>query len=713
MGRCRHALVVLALAALALPAIVGATSAPDATEGTGDARAGLVGADLEVEGLRAGEVTDLVAGLADAGLFDTRLDLGLLEGATSATTRDEPDALASLRPVRIGDDHPHDVSVGPGEDHEAPALRLSDVSPLLPGVEVAPFGLRAEADEDGALAVIDAARTSVDAFGAGGLDLGLTEVRSEVTRTGAAATQDLVVEDLAIGLGDVLPAELLELLPLDVLLDLLAELEGLGLVDGVADLEVALDGAVGEVESLVADVNDEAARLTLADEVDLSAVDDLLTERETLRAVEGDLADDADVVAEQSETLDGLLADPVSLDVGLLESVEEALEGVRAHIAELDAAATPELTAPAGCTDPVTEVDLLGLVSSAEDLLADADRIEACVGDLQGQVEGLLGDVLAAVEAEVAGLKDLVGPLLALLGDLQVALDGLLAAVEDILGEVDGVAALPLLTADRLELAVHASADAQDGATSIVCDLGGVAVLGAPIGDLDCEDGVLDGPGAEATRAALGAVSDVLTTLPGVETADGLRLELLPDTHQDVTRSEDGTVTATAQAVLLEFAVPSVTIDPEAFVEGLLDLPALTDGLVADIEAELAPLRAVLDDAGLGALVDATAGELVDDIGGPVTVVDGLLEDVVPDVLDTRITTPSIALVLDPTSEATFTAMADAQSNDLADAEEEPEVPVTQVSDTATPELPKTGGGLALLGLAGVLGAVGLRRRTG
>jgi hypothetical protein len=248
-------LAMVGLFALSLPFISAAEHGDDAPEGVGDASASLVGAALEIgdaDGLTGALVGDLLGDL-DA-LPALELDLGLLDGLTSATTRGEPDARASMSPVRIGSERPHDVSAGPGQSQGSDAIGLGAVSALLSGVTVSPFNVSAEADEDEALALIDAVNASLDVLGAGGLDIGLTEVRSHVTRVGAVGGQDLVVEDLSIALGDILPEELLGLLPLDAILDLLEELgldDGLGgqLDDAVDDVEASCESSPGSTST--------------------------------------------------------------------------------------------------------------------------------------------------------------------------------------------------------------------------------------------------------------------------------------------------------------------------------------------------------------------------------------------------------------------------------------------------------------------------------
>jgi hypothetical protein len=733
---------MVGLLALALPFISAADTAADAEgAGEGDATASLLAAALEIEdldGVTAGALGGLLGDLGGLAGLDTGIDLALLDGLTYATTREEPDAWASVLPYRLGDDQVGGIEANPGERHDADAIDVTGVSALLSGVSVSPFAVSADADEDGALALIEAVTASLDVLGDGGLQLGVSEVRSEVTQVSSVAHQDLVVDELSLALGDILPEELLRLLPIDALLDLLEELDSLGLLDGVDELRALLDALLEEVLGLLADLAD--LDLELLDEIDPALLTEMLDLRGTLDELD-DLAGTIDGVESELEDLLGLLdggaldgltgddtlgsildglADAVDdLDDGLVGDVGDELGGVlSAGVAAqdvTDALSTLEgaretLLAyeadgwdlPAGCTD--------ALGSTLNEVLADADRLADCVEALTGEVEEALADLADTLAGLVDGLDDLLGPVLDLLDDLDGALDELLGLIDEILGSVGEIAGLELLSADEMVLEVAAAATATGGATKIECELGGLSVLGEAIGSASCDDGELTGPAVGAVAGALDLVEDVLTALPGVDAAEGLRLELLPEAEELITTEDDGTVVASAQAVLLELSVPSVTIDPSAAVEDLLDLPALTGDLL-DLDGDLGELLGLLEGAGLTDLL----GE-VEDLAGQVTGllgdVEGLLDDLDLPVLSSTIRTPAIDLVLDPLSEATFTAAQDGDPTDPgADpgTDPEPRSPAT-TQPTPTRDLPRTGGAFPLLGLLALAGAVGLRR---
>jgi hypothetical protein len=716
--RLRTALATVALLALALP-FVSAADVPetaDPREGEGDATAGLLGAALEVEdldGVTAGPVGGLLGDLGGLTALDTGLDLALLDGLTYASTREEPDAWASVLPYRLGDDQFGEIEANPGESRSADAIDVGGVSALLSGVSVSPFTVSAEADEDGALALIDAVTASLDVLGEGVLELGVTEVRSEVRPNSAVATQDLFVDELSLALGDLLPEELLRLLPLDALLSLLEELEDLGLLEGVDGLRAELEARIAEARGLVEDL--DAVDLGLLDQIDASLLEELLE----LRGVLGDL-DELDGTLDEArgllEELLGILgaaeADgagdatgddedggevAAAADVGAadLDDVEADLSGVLAALRALE---SDGFDLEAGCT--------ADLGATVTDLLGDADRLAGCVDALTASVQDAVDDLIETISGQVDGLDELLALVLGLLDDLDGVLGELLDLVDEILGGVGEIAGLELLGADEMVLDVAAAATATGGATRIECELGGLSVLGQALGDASCDDGELTGPAVGAVADALDLVGDVLTALPGVDTADGLRLELLPEAEEWISTEGDGTVTATAQAVLLELAVPSVTIDPSAAVGDLLDLPGLTGDLL-DLDGELGELLGLLEGTGLTDLLGEAEG-LVGQVAGLLGDVTGLLDDLDLPVLSSTIRTPAIDLVIDPLSEASFTAAQDGDPIGPG-TDPEPRGPAT-TQPAPTRDLPRTGGAFPLLGLLALAGAVGLRR---
>lgn len=731
MHRSRSIIAVLALVALTMPLLLGAAD-ETAAEGVGSASTDLLAAELTVsdsDGLLSGvlgdvegplaELTELDPALLDG--LDTALDLGLLEGATTATTRDTPDARALLSPLRIGEERPHDVEAGPGEEQSGEAVAPAPASTLLSQVGISAFGVSADAADDHAIATIDAVQASADALGLTGIGLDLADVTSEVTRTGASAQQSLTVDGLVIGLGDVLPPELLEALPLDTLLGLIEELD---LADG--DLRGQLEGLV---DSIVADVDAlgalDVGELDGVGEVDQTLLDDL----EALLAIQSDLedADLSGVIATLEATADDLantLLEDGSLDdgLGILDlgdlTDEELTEVLDTDLSDLDLdseiaelQAVLDLLGDADEYVDVPEECLADLSTTLGGLLEDAERLEGCIDEVlvlvQAAIDALIGDIAAQL-----GLEDVLGQLQGLVDDL-LALDALL---DTIYGLVDDIAATDLLTADTLGLEVAASADGEGGATTIACNLGGLEILGTALGDQSCADGSLGDDVDGLVAGALGDVESLLASLPGVSGVDGLRLDLLPVATEEVTTAEDGTVTARAHAVLLELVVPSVTIDPSQADDLLGDLLALDlsvlDDLVTvvdDLVAE-AGLDAVLPAEELDELTATLDALVVEELGGTIDEVlaqiEGLVDGLDLDVLGISISTPSIRLLLDPESEATFTP-ASTHEPEPTEPADDPE----PVSDD--PELPKTGGGIALLGLLAMLGSVALRRTRG
>ena len=800
MSRIRTSVVVLALLALTVPFIAGAASEPEPEEGVGTASSSLIGATLGIDdggGVLSGELGELLGTLAsldELGLDGIGVDLGLLEGTTEATTVDAPDAHAWISPLRLGEDRPHDVSAGPGEQQGGDATS-SVPGGLLSGIGLSPYSVHADTDEAHAVAVIEALDASLDLLGESGLDLGLTGVVSEVTSTEAVATQDLAVDGLLLELGDILPADLLAALPLDALLEVVHELEVAGLLDAdglrdrvhglVAEIAGILDGldpdAIGDLGDLDPALLDELQDLLgLLDGLEDLDLDDTLSAAEVSAAgtdgqfeaqllggvvdgltglLDGDDGDgdgdgdDGDANGDDEgdgsggtgiDLLDGLtdvedllsvtvdelqsalgdLADGDLDDLGLLGLLEGDL-ALLEEVAGLLVTAESLLDTSLACLDGTGD-ELLGLLddptTTLGDLLDATDGLEACLADVLAEVETAIDDLLGDITDQL-GLGDVLDELLALIGGL-AELDALLGQLPGLIGDITEI---DLLGADSMGLDVAATADADGGETTVECRLGGLVVLEQLIGDTACSDGAIDGEVDGAVDQALGVLEDVLNALPGVSVS-GLGLDVLPVADESVTTDDDGTVTARAHAVLLRLDVPSVTISPSP--SGLLDdLLDIQDGLgvVGEVTGAIEDL---LDGTGLDdvlpaeqvtLLVDELLAEVEAVLGGlplqdVLDEVTGLLGAVLDnellDALGIEISTPELFLELDPVSEATFTPASAASPGAPDDpADDDPAGDPVPTDDR--PELPRTGGGLALMGLLAMLGAVGIRRMTG
>lgn len=706
---------------LSLVAAEGAAATPD----RGTAHTELLGVEVEISGIGDDSVLHHVLGTLEPVLPLGVLDLSTYasndtDGDRNAVGGGQPYARAGVVPLRTGDREIGAVEAdsrgeGSARSPDSGIGNLDSLTDLL-AAAIFPIEANARADAMGALSSVDAALAEVDALLGGiGLDLEVTEVSSAVGQEGASAVQGLRVTGFEVTLGDLIPLEVLEQLPLGALNDLLGELP-LGLS--------------GDLDAAVTGVSDGLAAVPGALS-DLTAAGDALASSTAISDLDGALG-----VFDQVEELERLW---LALDDLTLTDLTTAL----ADLTALE----PALTA-VGCTPDLTLTDLTALA-------AEIDRLKAC---LEAELDALalpggapaldlptavdtLGTWISGRAARVEGLAGAVEDAADV---LRTTLDALLADVgllDGLLAELDGllpdIAALDLLSVSALDVEFLATAtdELETSRAKFACNPVDLRVLDTPFATPDCSEG-LDAvsPVADAISAAIsgsdGLVADVLGALPlsnAVALGD-LRLALLPDVVERVRRDGDYLV-AEASATLLELVIPSLTIDPTAVTGGLpdlglpTDLAATIDGVIAQVGAAQTDLGALdtspltgtdfLDpvEASLSA-VSTSLTSATDDLGvltqvsGTVEMLEGALADL--DALSfgdltESVSTPGLRLVLDPASTAEFAVASAGGSTPAPDPDPGP--------GPGDPRLPETGGGLLVLGLLGIGAAEALRRR--
>lgn len=677
------------LAAAMTMTVVATPAVAQETTPEGTASTELVGADVAVSGLG-----DDIA-------------LRLMELTTQANTGDSPFASTSIVPIDLGGETVGESGASSDGNTEAssPGGAFGDQSGLL-GVAVQPVATSATADAAAAIAEIEAVIAELAALSSAiDIDLNATDITSRVTGDGALGTQSLAVTDLGLdldGLG--LSSEILGQLGLDQILALLDSLDIDGLPAGAGtlydeiiaaqgDLQDALDQFVADAE-IVQDTADQ-----------LAAIDGeigLIQELDSLLTTVSGLADLAALLLD-GDLVTRLIAvdcDPTLLSVTALQDVINCLT------TELD-----------GARDRLVADGVDGLDGvAAEELFATLTTV----------TEGLL----AALPTELQGLLDEIGGIETLtqtLGDLLADLDGLLDLLPDLLDEA---AAMDLFSVGAFDIGVTAFAGetVDDSRASVLCAPVDVTVLGQAFSTPDCSEGLSAVSGVtDQITAALAGVTDVLNTLPldGAVQAGDLRVDLFTNLVEDVSEA-DGIVTATAGFNLLELQVPSVTIDPSAVTDPLIDL-GVPDvlGTLDSVITELATavngldgtedgVESLVDDTGLideavGLIADLEAAigagsTLSNLVADAIALLDGLDLGAIGTLTD-GISTPSISLVIDPVSTATFGVQAAGGGPGTDPAPD----PAPDTGDEK--DLPSTGGGAAIAGLVALMGAAGILRR--
>lgn len=673
--------VALASGALALTLV--AAQAP-AVPAVGTASTSLTAVELAITGI--GDLPALT--VLDAGTFastDT-------DAAHNVRGNGSPFAAVDLVPLLTGDTAHGAVSVtaAQGESNSATAADQAAVNDLL-GAVVNPIKVDAAATADSATATISAATAQINALAAAlGISVDTAGVVSQVTTQGASATQGIKVSEVGLDLGDLVPVDVLAALPIDVLLDLLSQLPV-----GVPDVQAIVDeilAVVGSVEGVTADLEEAGAQLDATVDALVVAVQDLASAEALVATLEGDLVDAQAAEAAAQTAVDAAAAelaelqaiDPTDLATFVGTSAEDCLSTLD-PVACLD-----DKIAAAEATLAAAETELAEATATVDEIAAALAAAVAALGPLVDAVDALTD----LVDALVTLVVDLVNQLIDILTDLLAALTNLTGSLDEI---VKALADGELVSVGALDLGINAAAAGSEETSSatVLCAPVAVSVAGQSLGTPDCSNPLT--AASEALNGALAAIEGVLSSLPvAADVVPDVSFEVFPTVAESVT-TDGAYVTATAQVVALDLDIPSVTIDPANLVDGLLSNLSLD--LVDQLLATL-PVGSTLDDLGLGeigAALDGARAEL-DTTVAALQVQLGEVLALLPDGSQLpTITTPGIALTVDPTSTASFRA------GSAATGAPDPSDPGTS--------LPTTGGGAIVLAGLALLGAGALGRR--
>lgn len=521
-------LPVIALAAL-LPATFGAMAQDD--RGVGAARTEVSVLDVAVSDLSAGP-GDLDASLGSLVLLsrtDEPAAHAILDGLTAQGERIAGLAATHDGPTREGASIPLDVAgLLSGDVTLAEVLAAADaerarsrIGVLTGQLAAGPLDLAVDLDERGLQTAVDAdAATSTLEVGLGGLSLTL---------------------------GDLLPAAVLEDLPLGVLLELA----------GTPDLSLSED---------LLDQVEELTRLVKA----LHFVDVALGELRTVRAQLREL-----VPPELEQQVQDAEAAVAAAEQALADA-RAALPALRTAVADAEdevAALADDLADATADRDAAAAVvaDAQAVLDGAEQDLADAEAVEAAaaqtVDDLQAELDALdaelalLDPVLDAVEyLETEAERDRVA------GDLADAQDDLDAA-EQVVADAEAAVADAQDDLDAAQVDLDAAQDVVDDLTA----------------DLDAAEQTL--ADAEAALAdARAAVADAEAALADAEADLDALLDTIAGTAADTLREQVQRLRSTLRDLL-------DTV--ESILDGLPDLDRLLEDLLAGLRD--APLLDVGD----------------------------------------------------------------------------------------------------------------------
>lgn len=415
-----------------------------------------------------------------------------------------------------------------------------------------------------------------------GLKARAAGVNSVVEADRATTTNGAVVEHISVGLEDVLPAEVLDKLPLSTVLGILDGLElpvDLGALDGVADQVRELNEGLDQVQETY------GAVIAADDKVDAAQ-----------GAAEKARKNLADAVADKAKAERGLnnlmsRASTQSIVDDVVGDVEDTVDDVKDTVGDVGDGGTPDAGSVIDrqrnrVTEAVKRVEAARTaVAAADAALADA---RAQLDDLVNRLQDLLA--LVADLADMAAGMDLEG----LLAQLLAALDG-----------------VELIGIDRMSLGVTTLADAASSKASTVCELSGVRILGQEQAIADCAALETAVSGVEAKLDEVIALLPVEGVVPAdVVTVSGPRLSSTPENH-----AAEGYRIAVAKVSGLDLHVKPISLTQvaDSIVETIRgtvdDALGTVSGLtgvtlpVADVQAKVDELVAVLDGLPTGELL--------------------------------------------------------------------------------------------------------------
>ncbi|HEX2240193.1 MAG TPA: hypothetical protein VHJ82_03505 [Actinomycetota bacterium] len=459
--------------------------------------------------------------------------------------------------------------------------------------------LLAIADADSATAALGALQSSLNI---GPLGMSATSPRQGIESIadpfGSSSMTGFSVGPFALSVGDLLPTEVLEALPLSVIFDLAKQLP----IDVVEELRSTMRALRDVIESVDA-LEDVGAQLDAAQ-----------AQLDALGVGDPAIADAIDGVQDAEAAVDAA-TDAVAAAQGQLDAAQAAVDAAEAEVADLTGQQTDlqeQLAAcplPAVCAVLQAQLDSLApQIAAAQTQLsnAQADEVVAqtTLDDAEAQLEAVevaLAQAIAELEALVGAagtqIAELVDQLQAELASLLDTLDETLASIpnlEDLISDVVfEIAGSPLFEIGKITVASLAQSDSVDASGDIGCEISGASVLGDPIPGTSC-DVVKQAWGD--VQELIGGVFEALpvTGLPQIS-VQGL------ETYEHASSAPDaqGFRSAAAGLRALRVSIPSVA------------LTDVVDQLVADATAQIEALLGTdIPDIGLADVLEQVRAQL-------------------------------------------------------------------------------------------------------
>ena len=584
--------------------------------------------------------------VSDPGGGTRRIDLGSL--IAQAANENAPGASLGLAgPSALGTTLPGwtvDTSTGPQSgDHDI----VLATNPVSGDVGLVNYDVHADTTSAsasyGALsAAADTTPVSVQA------NLGQHGVSASVTPDSSTGALDLTVSGLQFRLGDLLPASVINALPLSGLVDIVHSLglplpadapsvgatlsslandltSGKALADQLATARAALAGLLAALPgTALAQQQLTAAQTTLSNDLAAlqSAQQQLAAATATMQQLQSQVTSlSAAVTAAQQQVnaanasvasltaqvnsltsqINSLLGNPLNaaqiaaLTVQLnnaqsqLSTTQAQLTSAQSSLASAQSALAPVQTQLTQATATVNTDQAL-VTSAQQQVSTDQTAVTAAQQALDALVSSISNNqAVADAQALVTQLTTTLTALVATISSDITALPDLTALRNQLLSTLQSA---PLVNVGSLGATLTSTADDTGGSGLITCTVSGASVLGQPIPAGPCSD--LVGHFAAITTALAGALDQLPLAAPALPSVGGLAQHSTSTTPTTTDTVTNGSASVTP----LHLSLPSTT------------LAALADTSVTALASALTHAQQSFSALGLPAVTSALSGSL-------------------------------------------------------------------------------------------------------
>lgn len=371
--------------------------------------------------------------------------------------------------------------------------------------------------------------------------LGQHGLETAVTPTGSTSAVELTSPGITLKLSDLLPANVLNALPLGTLLQLLAS-TGL-------QLPSTLSGAVSQLENVVLGVQVLNADLT-----------QLASAQATVASLSASNPAVAAAQAAVTSAQQAVTADQAKLAADLATQTTDQAAVTAACTIPLSLACTTAQSALTAINATVS-ADQTNLASAQATLTQDQAALTAALNQAAAP-----GSPLATAQALVTTLTNTVNGLLTQLQGLLNSLPNVQSLLQQLAAALGNA---PLLQVGNVSVVLNTGATAKSGTSSVTCTLGSVTVLGTAVAAPTCSSlgQLVSGIESKLTTAlaVLPAAARPSVTLDGLQTSHSA----------SAAPSSSGATSASAGLSALHLGIAPIS------------LKGLADSLTTQLQAQL------------------------------------------------------------------------------------------------------------------------------